>query len=82
MTIRTTQRSVTFDRPFSLKGVEGVQPAGTYLVEMDDEALDSASRIAYRRVRTLMHIQREGAEQVIILDPADARALLGDVDPV
>src|SRR5215212_8410402 len=31
--MRTTRASITFDRPFSLTAVDGVQPAGTYTVE-------------------------------------------------
>ena len=38
MTVRTTTKSVTFRRPFSLKGADVFQPAGTYVVETEEEA--------------------------------------------
>ena len=33
MTVRTSRKSVTFTQPFSLTGIDEVQPAGTYTVE-------------------------------------------------
>ena len=32
MTVRTSRRNVTFTQPFSLSGIDEVQPAGTYTV--------------------------------------------------
>jgi hypothetical protein len=34
--MRTTREPVTFAHPFVLDGAEGVQPAGTYDVEVDE----------------------------------------------
>jgi hypothetical protein len=56
MTIRTTQTSVTFARPFVLSGLEGEQPAGVYDIETDEERLEGLSFSAYRRVQTLIHL--------------------------
>lgn len=50
MTSRTTTRTISFTRPFLLKGVEGEQPAGTYDVEIDEELLPGVSFPVYRRV--------------------------------
>ena len=37
MNRRTRRETVTFARPFSLRGIDGVQPAGTYTVETEEE---------------------------------------------
>lgn len=50
--MRTTSKSVTFTRPFALAGLGSVQPAGTYIVEMDEERLPVLLHTAYRRVAT------------------------------
>jgi hypothetical protein len=33
MTVRASHKTVTFTRPFSLNGIDEVQPAGSYTVE-------------------------------------------------
>jgi hypothetical protein len=53
MTIRTTRTTVSFSSPFTLQSLEGVQPAGEYVVLIDDELIEGLSRLAYRRVATL-----------------------------
>ena len=54
MTLRTSRRSVTFGSPFSLPGLDGIQPAGTYTIETDEELLEQMSFTAYHRVSTSM----------------------------
>jgi hypothetical protein len=54
MTTRTTRTTLTFAAPFKLRGVDGVQPAGDYVVVADDELIDSISCVAYRRVATML----------------------------
>jgi len=51
---RTTSKTVTFSHPFVLTGIDGVQPAGTYTVETDEELVDGLSFPAYRRVATVI----------------------------
>ena len=53
MTIRTTRSTVSFSSPFTLRNLEGVQPAGEYVVMADDELIEGLSRVAYRRLVTL-----------------------------
>jgi hypothetical protein len=53
MTIRTTRTTVSFSNPFTLQSLEGIQPAGEYVVLIDDELIEGLSRLAYRRVATL-----------------------------
>jgi hypothetical protein len=58
MTVRTTSKTVTFMHPFSLTGTDEVQPAGTYTVETDEELLQPSSLPAYRRIATLLRLER------------------------
>ena len=77
MTLRTTHRNVTFQHPFSLKGVDGTLPAGTYLVETDEELLEQLSFTAYQRVATSIRLPSGtsgGSYQRIRVDPADLEA--------
>jgi hypothetical protein len=78
MTVRTTTKSVTFRRPFSLKGADGLQPAGIYVVETEEEAIPALSFLAYRRLSTTMILSTRygGAvvRQVVTIDPADLEA--------
>ncbi len=53
MTIRTTRTTVSFGSPFTLQNLDGIQPAGEYVVLIDDELIEGLSRLAYRRVATL-----------------------------
>jgi hypothetical protein len=55
MTVRTTTKSVTFRRPFPLKGVDGLQPAGTYAVEIEEEAIPALSFLAYLDTEALSY---------------------------
>jgi hypothetical protein len=41
--IARASRTVTFRRPFTVTGVDEVQPAGTYMVETDEELLEDLS---------------------------------------
>jgi hypothetical protein len=63
LTIRTTRTTVSFSRPFTLQTLEGVQPAGEYVVLIDDELIEGLSRIAYRRVATLFQTPAISASQ-------------------
>jgi hypothetical protein len=77
MTVRTTHNTVTFTRPFSLTGIEGVEPAGSYTVETDEELLPSLSFLAYRRVATLIYLPSRGGvfvERVVNIDPMELEA--------
>jgi hypothetical protein len=52
VTERVTRDSVTFRQPFTLAGMDGVQPPGTYEVETVHERLDGPTFSVYRRVST------------------------------
>jgi hypothetical protein len=78
MTVRTSRKSVTFTRPFSLSGIDQMQPAGTYTVETDEELLPGLSFPAYQRIATLMVLRSRGGgpvvEEVANIDPLELQA--------
>ena len=78
MTVRTSRKSVTFTQPFSLSGIDEVQPAGTYTVETDEELLPGLSFPAYRRIATLIFLRSRGGgaivEEVVNIDPLELQA--------
>jgi hypothetical protein len=80
MTTRTQRTVVSFKKPFSLPGVDGVQPAGEYVVETDDLLLEGVSSLAYRRIATLLHLPSIGvskyARQHVSVNQADLEAAL------
>lgn len=81
---RTVVKEVTFARPFMLSGLDGVQPAGTYTIETDEELIQSLSFTAYRRTATWLRLpgRRDGAElpaghsEVAAIDPGELEAAL------
>ena len=85
MTVRTTSKTVIFMHPFNLSGTDEVQPAGTYTVETDEEPLEPSSFPAYRRIATLLRLERNtGAvlTQIVETNPAElAAALTRDAQP-
>jgi hypothetical protein len=75
---RITRRLVTFLNPFTLPGVEGERPAGTYAVETIEAPIDGLSFLAYRRVSTTIELPSAFAammsRQVVEIDPRDLEA--------
>jgi hypothetical protein len=73
--MRTTRETVTFDHPFSLYAVDGVQPAGTYMVEIDEDLIEGISFLAYRRVATTIYLPLRyggaGSVQAVTVDPRE-----------
>ncbi|MEQ8806735.1 MAG: hypothetical protein RLO05_12055 [Rhodospirillales bacterium] len=80
MTLRTTQTTVNFDRPFVLGDFDEELPAGNYTVETDEELLQGVSFPVYRRVRVVIHLQRDkhapGRSRTLTIDPHDLDAAL------
>lgn len=71
MTTRTTNRTITFRRPFLLSGFESEQPAGAYVVDTEEELLESISFPAWRRVATTIRLQRNGTTEYLRIDPVE-----------
>lgn len=80
MTMRSSSRSITFVHPFTLKGLDGTLPAGTYVVETDEELIEALSLPAYRRIATWFRIAavpgKPGIAETAMVDPADLAAAL------
>jgi hypothetical protein len=77
MDLRTTSRTITFAKPFSLVGLDEAQPAGTYTVQTDEEPIEGLSFLAYRRVATVIFLPlhgETGSFQAIPVTPQDLKA--------
>jgi hypothetical protein len=72
--MRTTRKKVTFTRPFTLSDLDGIQPAGTYVIETDEEEIGGPSFIAYRRIATTIHLRVRGATEIVRIDPVELEA--------
>jgi hypothetical protein len=81
MTVRTTRTTISFSQPFKLRDLDDIQPAGDYLLDTDEELIESLSRLAYRRVATLLHLpstsRPQGRTEVLSVSPAELDAALG-----
>ena len=79
MIARSLSKTVVFNRPFLLKGIDRTLPAGSYRVVTDEELIDGISFPAYRRVATMVFVPAApGASSVemVIIDPLDLQAAL------
>lgn len=83
---RTTTRTVIFQHPFTLAAVDGPLPAGSYVIETDEELIAGLSFTAYRRVCTSIILPTTAfgsatARQVVTVEPdALDAALLRDAE--
>ena len=81
MTTRTRYETVTFPTAFTLPGVDGTIPPGSYEVATEEELLEQLSFPAYHRLSTTMRIPMTGggsaSYQVVRVDPADLEAAQG-----
>jgi hypothetical protein len=60
MVSRTTRTVVCFSSTFGLSDVDGLQPAGSYRVDHDEESIESLCRLAWRRVASFIYQPRIG----------------------
>lgn len=76
MTIRTTRRTITFLRPFYLKGVDRLLPPRDYDVVTDEELIEGLSFSAYHRVSTAIFVPAPSgsAIEMVTIDPLDLQA--------
>jgi hypothetical protein len=76
MTMRTTNKTITFHRPFRLEGVDGVLPPADYQVMTDEEIIEGLSFVAYHRVATSIFVPAPygSAVEMVTIDPADLEA--------
>jgi len=78
MNTRTSNRTVRFKLPFSLKGVDRVLAPGDYRVLTDEALIDGLSFPAYRRVSTMIFLPVEfyqaSSVELVTIDPLDLQA--------
>ena len=78
MTTRTTSKIVTFARPFTLKGVDRILPAGSYRVVTDEELIEELSFPVYRRVATMIFVpavsHHASSVEMVAIDPQELQA--------
>ena len=83
--MRTTRETVTFEHPFSLYAVDGLQPAGTYTVEIDEDLIEGISFLAYRRIATTIYLPLRhggpGSVQAVRVDPRELDVAWGRAAP-
>jgi hypothetical protein len=75
----TTFKTVTFRNPFLLGGLDGLQEAGSYLVETVVEPLDTVVTPGSRIVSMCMHVtspSAPGVTRLIPLNPAELEGAL------
>ena len=63
--MRTNRQEVTFSHPFTLAGLDGLQPAGKYLVVPGEEEIAGIPFVAWKRVATLIHLPAMGIRTAI-----------------
>lgn len=77
---RTTQTVVHFSGPFRLPGFDRPQAAGHYRVDLDEEAIEGLSRMAWRAIGAFIHSPaigiRRPTQQMVTIRPADLDAAL------
>ena len=76
MTVRTIRRTISFLRPFYLKGVDRVLPPRDYDVVTDEELIEGLSFSAYHRVSTAIFVPAPtgSAIEMVTIDPLDLQA--------
>jgi hypothetical protein len=76
MVTRTRSEKVAFRRPFLLTGLDSVQPAGTYIVDTDEELLDALTVSAWKRIATVIQLPHGGAIEYLAVDPTELHEAL------
>lgn len=78
--MRTSSKTIVFNQPFTLTGLDEVQPAGAYTVETDEELLPTLLQAAYRRTTTWLtipsHAASSGSTQLVSIDPLELEMAL------
>ena len=76
MTARTTRRTVTFQHPFLLDGFAREIPAGTFLVETEEELMDTVLSQAWKRALTVIRLPTATGTQDVFVTPEQLNAAL------
>jgi hypothetical protein len=80
MITRSISKTVVFSKPFLLKGIDRVLPAGDYRVVTDEELIEEISFPVYRRVSTMIFVPAPthgpASVEMVTIDPVDLHAAL------
>jgi hypothetical protein len=78
MTIRTIRKTITFLKPFFLKGVDQWLSPRDYDVVTDEELIEGLSFSAYHRISTAIFVPAPSgsAIEMVTIDPLDLEAAL------
>ena len=57
MTTRTKRSMAYFEAPFTLRGLDGIQPVGDDDIDEDENIIEGLSRLTYQHVATFIHIR-------------------------
>ena len=75
MTIRSRHETITFEHPFTIKGIDRLLPPAAYEVITDEEMIEGLSLEAFRRVATMITVPaappRTSTVERISIDPVD-----------
>jgi hypothetical protein len=78
--MNSTTVRVTFRRSFTVKGLEGTVPPGTYRLETEEEEIDGLSFVALRCLATFLWLpvagRGAGSSQGVRVDPKDVEEAL------
>jgi hypothetical protein len=74
MSMRTSNKTVSFARPLLLKGIDRLLPSGEYRVATDEELIQGLSFPVYRRVATMIFVpaaSHPSAVEMVAIDLLD-----------
>jgi hypothetical protein len=81
MTTRSRRETITFQRPFQIRGIDRLLPPGAYEVITDEEMIEGLSFPVFRRVATMIMVpaaaQNSAMEMISIgsVDLSDAQRI-------
>jgi len=79
MMTRSNSKTVVFNHPFELKGVDRVLPPGNYRVVTDEELIQELSFPVYRRISTMIFVPGQTYNtsiEMVAIDPRHLQAAL------
>ena len=80
MMTRTQRTTSAFARPFRLRGVDRMLPAGSYEIVTEEELIEGLSFPVYRRVSTVIFVPGQSASSIemVTIDPLDLASAQGE----
>lgn len=73
--MRSKRTTISFSKPFTLKGLDGLQPAGDYEIVTNEKKIETTLFEAWQRVATQIRLpslaRDTGVEQYTTIEPGD-----------